>query len=129
MPLFAVFFGEIVDSFIAIVQDPTDPTARALLQEEVNQICVKFLYLAAVASVSAFVQLACFSWVGKRQAHRVREEYYRCVSFLFFSFLFFFPSLSSPLLFFLFFFFLSCFCSYWLVFVTLYPLFCFVCFI
>jgi len=83
MPLFAVFFGDVIDSFQVTVTNP-DPEAFAeILTDTINDIALKFVILAAVAAVTSFLQVSCLMFSGQRQATRLRNRYFQFFSFLF----------------------------------------------
>lgn len=71
MPLFALFFGDMIDSF--------GPAATVSLMDSVSDICIKFVILAAVAFVTAYLQVMLFMVTGTRQANRIREIYFKSV--------------------------------------------------
>lgn len=65
-PLFAVVFGELVDTF---------GEATGNFVDDVNQIALYFVYLACATLVASFFEVAMFSWAGIRQVGRLRQEY------------------------------------------------------
>lgn len=78
MPLFAIFFGDVIDAF-SLTTDPTATPADvgAMLEDIIADICIKFLILAAVAGVTSFFQVFFLMFSGQRQTNRIRMTYLR----------------------------------------------------
>lgn len=72
MPLMAVIFGELVDSF-----GENQNTKRIV--HIVSQVALKFVYLAIGVAVAAFLQVACWMVTGERQAARIRKMYLKAI--------------------------------------------------
>jgi ABC-type multidrug transport system fused ATPase/permease subunit len=71
MPLFTLLFGDVIDSF--------GPGNGDALQDNVAAICVRFVILGGIAGVTSYLQMMLFMATGARQAHRIRESYFRAV--------------------------------------------------
>ncbi|EFJ10214.1 hypothetical protein SELMODRAFT_184079 [Selaginella moellendorffii] len=73
MPLMAIVFGELTDSFGQNVSD-VDRLSR-----EVSKVSLRFVYLGIVASIGSLFQLACWMCTGERQAARIRNLYLKAI--------------------------------------------------
>ena len=71
MPLFSVLFGTVIGAFT--------PENADDIRATMNWICVQFVILGGVAGVVSDLQMALFTWTAARQAHRIREQYFRAV--------------------------------------------------
>ncbi|KAL3529878.1 hypothetical protein ACH5RR_009200 [Cinchona calisaya] len=70
VPLLAVLFGEIINSFGQTLD--TDQVVH-----EVSKVSLKFVYLALGSGFASFSQVACWMVTGERQAARIRSLYLR----------------------------------------------------
>ncbi|XP_077251466.1 ABC transporter B family member 4-like [Tasmannia lanceolata] len=68
IPFMTILFGEMIDSFGETVDIKT-------IVKVVSKVCVRFVYLAMVAGVASFLQVACWVVTGERQAARIRNLY------------------------------------------------------
>ena len=85
LPLFTVIFGDFTNAFGSYVPECVLPPSSGLrpptLMSDaafttlVSGIALKFFYLALGAAGAGFVQQACWSWSGTRQANRLRRLY------------------------------------------------------
>ncbi|XP_049364001.1 ABC transporter B family member 11-like [Solanum verrucosum] len=71
-PLMAVLFGELVDSFGMTVDSKK-------IVDEVSKVALKFVYLALGSGLATFIQVACWTVTGERQAARIRCLYLKTV--------------------------------------------------
>ncbi|KMT03250.1 hypothetical protein BVRB_8g197930 [Beta vulgaris subsp. vulgaris] len=72
MPLMAIIFGELVDSF------GENQNTKHIIHV-VSQVSLKFVYLAIGVAIAAFLQVACWMVTGERQAARIRKLYLKAI--------------------------------------------------
>ncbi|XP_044491203.1 ABC transporter B family member 11-like [Mangifera indica] len=72
MPLMAVLFGDLTDSF-GQNQNNRD------VVDAVSKVSLKLVYLAIGSAVAAFTQVACWMVTGERQAARIRSLYLKTI--------------------------------------------------
>ncbi|KAL9141817.1 hypothetical protein ABFS82_14G129600 [Erythranthe guttata] len=75
MPLMAILFGELIDSF----GQNQDPTQIKQIVSVVSKVALKFVYLALGCGVAAFLQVSCWMITGERQASRIRSLYLKTI--------------------------------------------------
>ncbi|EFN58606.1 hypothetical protein CHLNCDRAFT_34209 [Chlorella variabilis] len=73
MPLFALIFGGLVNSFGGNEDDPD------ALTEQVTKYSLYFVYLGVGAFVAAYLQVALWTLTGVRQVNRMRGQYLKSV--------------------------------------------------
>lgn len=71
LPLFTIFFGDI----ITVGGTPDAVADPSVVTDKINSICVKFIILAGVAFVLAFLQVFCWMVAAQRQGSRIRGLY------------------------------------------------------
>ncbi|XP_048129254.1 ABC transporter B family member 21-like [Rhodamnia argentea] len=71
-PLMTVLFGDLIDS----VGKNFD---TSIAVHEVNEVCLKIIYLALGSGFASFLQVACWMITAERQATRIRNSYLRTV--------------------------------------------------
>ncbi|XP_072964824.1 ABC transporter B family member 9-like [Typha angustifolia] len=71
MPMMTFIFGQLINAFGNADHDS--------VVHEVSKVVVNFLYLAAAAGVSAFLQVSCWMVTGERQAARIRGLYLKTI--------------------------------------------------
>ncbi|KAK1861869.1 hypothetical protein I4F81_004448 [Pyropia yezoensis] len=74
LPLFTILFGDIISA--GGRGDQVGDAAIGIL-DEMEELAIKLLILAAVAAVLAFFQVFCFSLAATRQGGRIRRLYLR----------------------------------------------------
>ncbi|PHU01603.1 ABC transporter B family member 12 [Capsicum chinense] len=72
VPLMAVLFGELVDSFGMTVDSEK-------IVGKVSKVALKFIYLALGSGFATFTHVACWTVTGERQAARIRCLYLKAV--------------------------------------------------
>lgn len=71
LPLFTIFFGDI----ITVGGTPDAVADPSVVTDRINSICIKFMILACVAFVLAFLQVFCWMVSAQRQGSRIRGLY------------------------------------------------------
>lgn len=85
LPLFAIIFGDFTNAFGMYIPPcfGIQPVPGMLTNDDflslVNNIALKFLYVAIGAGVAAFLQQAAWAYTGRRQANKIREKYLHAV--------------------------------------------------
>ncbi|KAG5556373.1 hypothetical protein RHGRI_006840 [Rhododendron griersonianum] len=72
MPFMTVLFGELINSF---GQNQNNKDVIHI----VSKVSLKFVYLALIAGVVAFLQVSCWMVTGERQAARIRSLYLKAI--------------------------------------------------
>lgn len=72
MPLMAIIFGELVDSF-------GENQNNKHVIHIISQVSLKFVYLAIGVAIAAFLQVACWMVTGERQAAGIRKLYLKAI--------------------------------------------------
>ncbi|CAH2034109.1 unnamed protein product [Thlaspi arvense] len=73
LPLFFVFFGEMLDSLGNLSTDPKAISSR------VSQNALHLVYLGLATFVSAWIGVACWMQTGERQTARLRIDYLKSI--------------------------------------------------
>ncbi|CAM6099091.1 unnamed protein product [Calypogeia fissa] len=73
-PLMTLLFGELINAF---GQNYATSTHR--LVHEVNKVVLDFVYLGIGCGVGAYLEVACWTIAGERQAARIRCKYLRAI--------------------------------------------------
>ncbi|XWS30268.1 hypothetical protein CRYUN_Cryun24cG0102000 [Craigia yunnanensis] len=73
MPVFFLFFGEMVNGFGKNQSDLTKMT------HEVAKYALYFVYLGLIVCLSSYAEIACWMYTGERQVSTLRKEYLEAV--------------------------------------------------
>ncbi|KAL5995751.1 hypothetical protein ACLOJK_025820 [Asimina triloba] len=71
LPWYSFLFGNFVNKI-------TDDNKNQIM-EDVRQVCLKMVGLAAVVVIGAYMEITCWRIVGERSAQRIRTEYLRAI--------------------------------------------------
>ncbi|KAG0499630.1 hypothetical protein HPP92_004321 [Vanilla planifolia] len=73
MPIFFLFFGDLVNGFGKNQNNLTKMT------DEVSKYALYFVYLGLVVCVSSYAEIACWMYTGERQSGKLRRKYLEAV--------------------------------------------------
>ncbi|XP_031492300.1 ABC transporter B family member 19 [Nymphaea colorata] len=73
MPVFFLFFGDLVNGFGKNQEDPLKMT------HEVSKYALYFVYLGLIVCASSYAEIACWMYTGERQASKLRIKYLEAV--------------------------------------------------
>lgn len=69
LPLFSVFFGELIDSF----------GTSANLLDDVGKVALVFFLIGIVTALAGWAQISCWKYTALKQSMRIREEYLKAI--------------------------------------------------
>jgi ATP-binding cassette subfamily B (MDR/TAP) protein 1 len=70
LPIFNVLFGKMLDNL---------NSSGGSFSDGINQLCILFIYIAAGALITGFIQVYFWSIAGDRQTQKFRMRYVRCI--------------------------------------------------
>jgi ATP-binding cassette subfamily B (MDR/TAP) protein 1 len=70
MPVFNVLFGKMLDNLNG---------SGTSFQDQINKLCIIFIYIAVASLLAGFLQVYCWSAAGERQTQKFRMKYVRAI--------------------------------------------------
>ncbi|OCL04407.1 ATP-binding cassette transporter [Glonium stellatum] len=77
-PILGILFGQLVDDLNSATCNTAQELTRAAeYQAAVNDKVLKVVYVTIASFITIYVYIVCWSLIGQRLAHRLRDKYFR----------------------------------------------------